>query len=471
MKTYGYYGKDHEDIGYSVLQTEDGGYITCGLYNRDRNSSSHNLGNIFIVRTDENGDTLWTKTYGDSSIFELGTAIFNSDDGGYFVFYNREYSYYLSLMKISSKGDSLWTKHYNEYRNHPWAKNIKQSRDKKFFLVAANSSTNDLLRLDSEGNIIEIKTFAPGINGYFLGSVDFTSDGGYVISHSRNSPENQSNYVCLTKLDDSLNIQWEKNYPPPTLTEFESSSDGTGYDVIQTSDDGYLSLGTNNRAECYACGSVTRGWIIKTDFNGDTLWTRLLALETYLYSGFESSDGSYIACGEKNTNSVYIIKLDTQGNTIWERSIRIPDYKFRGFDIKETKDGGYITTGQSRYGSSGDPDLFLIKVNKEGMLVSVKDNEVTIPTLIYLEQNYPNPFNPTTTINYTIPKGGNVRLEIYNSLGEIVNILKDSYEDAGAHTITWNGNDSNGNSLSSGIYFYRLVNNDFVQVKKMTLLK
>jgi len=100
-----------------------------------------------------------------------------------------------------------------------------------------------------------------------------------------------------------------------------------------------------------------------------------------------------------------------------------------------------------------------------------RENEKEIPTEFLLKQNYPNPFNPTTTINYSIPKGGNVRLEIYNSLGEIVNIIQDSYQDAGNHSIAWTGKDSNGNSLSSGIYFYRLISNDFVQVKKMILLK
>ncbi|MFA7289450.1 MAG: FlgD immunoglobulin-like domain containing protein [Melioribacteraceae bacterium] len=110
-----------------------------------------------------------------------------------------------------------------------------------------------------------------------------------------------------------------------------------------------------------------------------------------------------------------------------------------------------------------------LSLNKSLIEINIEENK--IPQGYNLENNYPNPFNPTTTINYTIPKGGNVRLEIYNSLGEIVNILKDSYEDAGSHTITWNGKDSNGNSLSSGIYFYRLVSNDFAQVKKMTLIK
>jgi hypothetical protein len=110
-----------------------------------------------------------------------------------------------------------------------------------------------------------------------------------------------------------------------------------------------------------------------------------------------------------------------------------------------------------------------LSLNKSLIEINIEENK--IPEGYNLENNYPNPFNPTTTINYSIPKGGNVRLEIYNSLGEIVNILQDSYQDAGNHSIAWTGKDRIGNSLSSGIYFYRLVSNDFVQVKKMTLIK
>jgi len=110
-----------------------------------------------------------------------------------------------------------------------------------------------------------------------------------------------------------------------------------------------------------------------------------------------------------------------------------------------------------------------LSLNKPLIEINIEENK--IPEGYNLENNYPNPFNPTTTINYSIPKGGNVRLEIYNSLGEIVNIIQDSYQDAGNHSIMWTGKDSNGNSLSSGIYIYRLISNDFVQVKKMTFLK
>jgi tetratricopeptide (TPR) repeat protein len=85
--------------------------------------------------------------------------------------------------------------------------------------------------------------------------------------------------------------------------------------------------------------------------------------------------------------------------------------------------------------------------------------------------NYPNPFNPTTTIEYNLPTEGNVKLEVYNSIGQLVNILVEKNQSAGRQRVTWNGKDSFGSSVSSGIYFYRIKTNSFSQVKKMILMK
>jgi len=97
-----------------------------------------------------------------------------------------------------------------------------------------------------------------------------------------------------------------------------------------------------------------------------------------------------------------------------------------------------------------------------------------IPTSFSLEQNFPNPFNPTTTIQFSLPKSGDVTLKIYNLLGEEVKTLVDEYREAGNHSVQFNAN-----NLSSGIYFYRLQVLDpetssgqgFVETKKMLLLK
>ncbi len=83
-----------------------------------------------------------------------------------------------------------------------------------------------------------------------------------------------------------------------------------------------------------------------------------------------------------------------------------------------------------------------------------------------LSQNYPNPFNPTTTIEFTLPKSGNVELSVYNLLGEEITTLIDGYKTQGNHSINFDGH-----NLSSGIYFYRITTNKMIITKKMLLMK
>jgi uncharacterized membrane protein len=92
--------------------------------------------------------------------------------------------------------------------------------------------------------------------------------------------------------------------------------------------------------------------------------------------------------------------------------------------------------------------------------------EVSLPLEFNLAQNYPNPFNPSTRISFTIPKEGNIKLSVFNILGEKVKELINEFKIAGTYNI-----DFNASELTSGIYVYRLEASDFVQTKKMTLIK
>ncbi len=102
---------------------------------------------------------------------------------------------------------------------------------------------------------------------------------------------------------------------------------------------------------------------------------------------------------------------------------------------------------------------------------AVKDQPTTPPTAYFLEQNYPNPFNPETQIRYGLPKSIGVTLRIYNLYGQVVATLYDGQQAAGTHTVKWNGLNSQGQRVSSGIYFYKLETKDFVQVRKLLLAK
>ncbi len=83
-----------------------------------------------------------------------------------------------------------------------------------------------------------------------------------------------------------------------------------------------------------------------------------------------------------------------------------------------------------------------------------------------LSQNYPNPFNPTTTIEYTIPKNGNVSLKVYDITGKEAATLIDKYQNAGTYITMWDAS-----NFSSGVYFYRIISGNYVDTKKMVLKK
>ncbi|MEE2992485.1 MAG: T9SS type A sorting domain-containing protein, partial [Gemmatimonadota bacterium] len=102
--------------------------------------------------------------------------------------------------------------------------------------------------------------------------------------------------------------------------------------------------------------------------------------------------------------------------------------------------------------------------------------KVSPPNSFTLDQNFPNPFNPVTSIRYELAVAGQVQLMVYNLLGQQVVTLVESRQQAGFHTVTWNGLNSSHRSVASGVYFYRIVvtgddKNTFTSSKKMLLLK
>ena len=101
---------------------------------------------------------------------------------------------------------------------------------------------------------------------------------------------------------------------------------------------------------------------------------------------------------------------------------------------------------------------------------SPEDSDI-LPTEFQLSQNYPNPFNPSTRIDFTVPRTGPIRIEIFNILGRKVRTLQDGVVEIGEHTITWDGTDDSGEDVASGLYLYRLESGTVVETRKMVKLK
>jgi hypothetical protein len=93
------------------------------------------------------------------------------------------------------------------------------------------------------------------------------------------------------------------------------------------------------------------------------------------------------------------------------------------------------------------------------------------PKAFALKQNFPNPFNPTTVIRYALPEASDVRLDIHNTLGQVVRTLVDEKQVAAGYRITWDGRNEHGQQMASGIYIYRIVAGEFTATRRMLLIK
>ena len=364
---------------------------------------------VYLIKTDSSGDTLWTKTYGGSNS-DGGSSVQQTNDSGYIITGYTDGDVY--LIKTDSSGDTLWTKTYG-----------------------AENGDDGL-------------------------SVEQTSDGGYIITGHANAVAFSVHEVFLIKTDSSGDTLWTKI--------FTESSNSGGNSVQQTSDGGYIITGGT---DFFGAGSNDVDvFLIKTDSSGDTLWTKTYGGNSsdVGFSVQQTNDGGYIITGSTYSfgaglSAVWVIKTDENGNTLWTRTVGEAGNDW-GHSVQQTTDGGYIVCGTTEPFGVGSGDIWLIKLEADSP--SVVDNEIRIVDSYSLEQNYPNPFNPSTKINYQIPELSFVTLKVYDVLGSKVATLVNKGQPQGNYEIEFDAT-----ALPSGIYFYQLRAGSFVETKKMVLMK
>ncbi len=195
-------------------------------------------------------------------------------------------------------------------------------------------------------------------------------------------------------------------------------------------------------------------------------------------AGISITVNSLLGFAEQCTLMVSVSVKSNPPNCVLDKVTLIPtDNAFLNiYTATETDTGWYDITITARRMTPGKAFVLehshhiALKVNESSDVNDGQDNP-NIPGTFTLFQNQPNPFNPITQISYYLPKACQVKLTVYNVLGQAVKVLYDGYQDAGMQNVTWDGKSANGNELSSGIYFYRLKAGDFNQTKKMSLMK
>jgi hypothetical protein len=442
-------GSDIDEEGKSVKQTIDGGYIVVGYIN----AGPHFMGgDLWLAKTNINGDTLWTKTYGDSGR-EKGYSIDLTSDGGYIVTgYKGDSSsqgfWHVWLVRLNSNGDTLWTKTFGDSGEISQGYCVQQTTDGGY-IITGNPFW--LIKTDSSGNTLWTKTFG-GSGGY---CVQQTKDGGYIITGC--TTYSGAGETWLIKTDSHGDTLWTKTFG------------GIGYDegksVQQTTDGGYIITG---RKSSFGAGN-SDVWLIKTDSSGDTLWTKTFGGIGYDQGNSvqQTTDGGYIITGYTSSFGadvfdLWLIKTDSSGDTLWTKTFGETGGN-QGNSVQQTSDGGYIITGYTPENSDWN-DVWLIKTETDPLNSIIYESKLFRNYL--LSQNYPNPFNPSTTIEFTLPKSEFVELKVFNILGKKVSTLVSNKLNQGNHTYTFDGK-----NFASGIYYYQLVAGDYREVKKMILIR
>jgi len=458
-KTYG--GSDYDRCG-SLQQTSNGGYIIVGF------TSSFGEGgtDAYLIKADSSGDTLWTKTYGGAS-YDYGESVQQTSDGKYIIAGGTESfgagGSDVYLIKADSSGDTLWTKTYGG-GNDDYGKSVQLTSDGGYIIAGRTESFGTggsdvyLIKADSSGDTLWTKTYGGASHDYGW-SVQLTSDGGYIITGYTYSFGAGSDDVYLIKTDSSGDTLWTKTYG--------GTNGDYGFSVQQTSDGGYIIAGYT-----YSLGAGGSDvYLIKADSSGDTLWTKTYGGEDtdYGYSVQQTSDGSYIITGSTwsfgtGYNDVYLIKADSSGDTLWTKTYGGEDTDY-GYSVQQTSDGSYIIAGETKSFGAGFTDIYLIKTEQESGI------EEYTPEPFPILQVSPNPCLGSVELEYSITNSSDVRIDIYNIIGRKVTTLENEHKEAGKYTVTWNGIDQSGIEVPGGVYLILLYTDNHTITGKVTVLR
>ncbi len=448
-KTFG--GGDN-DYGYSVQQTTDGGYIIAGC----TYSFGAGGGDVWLIKTDDSGDTLWTKTYGGSS-YDYAYCVQQTTDDGYIMTGMTEFDD-VWLIKTNASGDTLWTKTFGSV-DIDAGNCVQQTSDGGYIITGYTYHLGPdvwLIKTNASGDTIWTKTFGGSDTDNGI-SVQQTADGGYIITGYTESFGAGNADVWLIKTNASGDTIWTKT--------FGGSDWDEGLSVQQTTDQGYIIAG------CYGSFSEADVWLIKTDASGDTIWTKIFLFGAGVdlgYSVQQIADGGYIMTGRTfgaSASDVLLIRTDDLGDTLWVKTFG-GSTSDDGYSVQQTNDGGYIITGYTASFGAGGCDVWLIKTGPEPGIVEHDDQSIISGNCV-LNQNYPNPFNTMTNISYSISHPDFIALTVYDVLGREVKTLVNRFKNEGTYFVTFDATE-----LSSGLYCYELrVAGRIVETKKMLLLR
>lgn len=406
-----------------IQQTQDGGYILAGR----TVSSGINRRDILLAKTDTNGNEQWNKTF-ELDGYEETSYVWQTSDGGYVLAGHIHIGDSDALLiKTDKDGNPEWNKTYGG-NNSEWVNSVQQTFDGCFIILGGTESYGSgksdiwLVRTDHEGEEQWNKTYG-GNSRDWANSVQETFDGGFIIAGNTESYGAGHTDLFLVKTDLNGNEQWNRRFGGWNH-EFNSH-------LEQTTDGGYILGGRTLTFD----GNY---WLIKTDADGNMQWDR--TFDQRLESFLQISDGCFVftrVTGSKQDGNILLTKTDPDGVEQWEKS-------FEGDNIHsvlQTSDGGYILAGDK------DSDFWLVKLSKEG----------PVPTALFRYNPLYFGVNQTITFDASLsydPDGNITNYQWDFGDGILTNttekIISHSYDQKGKYNVVLTVMDNEGAVNSTG---------------------
>ena len=389
-----------------IQETFDGGYIFGG-------TSSYNGNDAMVVKLDSSGTIEWAKTYfgaGAEGVMYLE----QTPDSGYILNVQDATNAKTCLYRLNNIGDTLWTKSYSAgvgatsavypnsmasvynnvygltgyYSNGSWPS--------AFFIACLNN-----------GSFLTNEVYNTAIFGNVSRAINKTFDGGFIMTGAISNTSSFSD-IYLISINTFGDTSWTRCY--------DKSQTDAGQAVIQTIDSGFAI------AAYVFNGQYNDIYLIKTDSIGDTLWTKSYNFysDQSPYSLQQTKDGGFIITGSAiipngNGRDLYLIKTDVNGDTLWTRNYGGAPWSDFGYFVRPTTDGGYIISGITGNFGTG---TYIVKTDSMGLVNSITGIAEINNTLQF--DLFPNPSSGVFTVKVKgLPKSGSF-LQVYNITSQLI---------------------------------------------------
>lgn len=430
------------------------------------------------IKYDPSGNEIWVRKYnGSGNGSDIAKSIVADDSGNVYVT-GESYggiftSYDIATIKYNSAGVQQWAVRYNGPANgNDGGNSIAIDNSHNIYVTGQSLGVNGNL------DIVTIKYNSSGIQQW---AANYNGPGNGLDAGVKVLTDNQ-NYVFVTGYSTGIGsgydyavIKYDLQGAEQWVYRFNGSANNN--DII-------TSAALDNSGNIYvtgvmntdASGNSANYATIKINSSGNAVWG-------VAYNGPANNNDSATAIAVNNSGEVFVTGKSMGTGTSFDYATvkynssgvlqNVTRYNGTGNSIDAASSialdnfGNTYISGTS-IGNGSAEDFLTIKY---ALVTGVQTNTNINPAEFILEQNYPNPFNPSTIIRYNIPSNVNiespiVKLIIYNTLGTEVVTLVDEKQSAGNYSVKFDGA-----NYPSGIYYYKLISGDFIQVKKMILMK